>query len=636
MTPVALVVLAPAVVVGRLGEPMIEPPAPARRQRLAGAADFFVHSGSQCLGTKGHNAWGTIGQIITAGPDQCMVECRKKSACAGFVAVSSGKYAGKCIFRGGRIKEISNYTGDERDCYEHIGSPVSCLQEEGMRALLRGVKSPTVLRAVFHDAIDQSNLMLRNRESNVWEHMLGDYGGVDGCLYSPLDHGDVGVPQPSHNRNIPTHFHLPRKLCTSLCANLMQGTWLCSSLENCVVDLTVLMSLETIEAAGGRRVPMTWGRRKGDCKNVIATPFTKDPAKRATFINEPALRMAPSLTAIDEPQSFREVFRRLGFTPRDHVALMGAHSFGQVQVCAGGLNGIEHGPFCGNPDIITPNIVKASLSSKNGGSCTPTEAKGGQEGAVCWAKRGSWLRPSWHSDRGWTDYGFGDGGFFDTTPEVLDNDYFKLFANESFTTKDTCCGNFRNGECHRTGSMERVRHNGEGKRVSGWRLPGDSIGDQACTVKWCRSDRKGRTHMKSTFAWHEPAHNSVKKPYHFGMVKRVVRLAADWALLAHEDTRNIVQQFAGDESEFHEAFAQAWEKVIRRSSANLQVCTGEFKPTQAEIANWVKAANCLDSSKRCGMWSAARKQRRCRNPKFAKGCMLTCGLCSPEMRDDDR
>merc|ERR1711913_251543 len=113
----------------------------------------------------------------------------------------------------------------------------------------------------------------------------------------------------------------------------MKGTSLCSSHQSCVVDLTVLMSLEAVHKAGGPQIPMSWGRQKGDCKNMLVTPFSRDPSLIANYINQPALRMAPALTALDDPGSFRTAFDRLGFSPREQAALMGAHSLGQLEVC---------------------------------------------------------------------------------------------------------------------------------------------------------------------------------------------------------------------------------------------------------------------------------------------------------------
>merc|ERR1719482_2041711 len=126
------------------------------------------------------------------------------------------------------------------------------------------------------------------------------------------------------------------KLCNQLCSwEKYATTNLCASKANCEVDLRVLGALVTIESAGGPRIPMTWGRKKGKCGTMVVSEGKTAP--------EPALRFAPSLTGLDDADSFRTAFDRLGFSPKDQAALMGAHTFGKLAVCAGGLNGIEKG-----------------------------------------------------------------------------------------------------------------------------------------------------------------------------------------------------------------------------------------------------------------------------------------------------
>ena len=47
---------------------------------------------------------------------ECQAKCDELD-CTGFVHVNSGDYAGKCFFRGGRIKRPYSYAADDRDCY---------------------------------------------------------------------------------------------------------------------------------------------------------------------------------------------------------------------------------------------------------------------------------------------------------------------------------------------------------------------------------------------------------------------------------------------------------------------------------------------------------------------------------------
>lgn len=193
----------------------------------------------------------------------------------------------------------------------------------------------------------------------------------------------------------------------------------------------------------------------------------------------------------------------------------------------------------------------------------------------------------------------------------------------------------KNGDCQRTGSMVRVSRSSSGA-VQGkrWPLNGTLPGEQACTVGWCRSDRKGRSHMKSTVAWHEAPHDTVKKSTEHGVVKRVIRLAADWALLKDHETKKAVQDFAMDNDKFHITFAAAWKKVVDKTHSSLSMCTGPT-PTERQIEQETLAMKCVDSVKDCWKYKGSH---RCREPTWYHRCPVTCGRCTPEpdMRDDDR
>merc|ERR1719223_878159 len=491
-----------------------------------------------------------------------------------------------------------------------------------------------VIRAVFHDAIDSNNLLVKDSEG-VWEPFIGDdgYGGVDGCLYSPLTGGTTGLPKPSHNRNIPQEFPWALDICSSLCQSGMSGMAFCShGVESCVVDMTVLASLVVIESHGGPRMPMTWGRQRGNCERMLVTPFTRDQDDRITYGEYPGLRFAPDLTGIDDPTSFRTVFHDLGFDAVDQTALMGAHSFGQLQVCAGGLNGIEKGPFCSDPSLLHPPLSSSNMTPE----CKP------RIGTVsnCWKQSSSKLLPVFagmrdddvdddDSDEAEEDdedgndnfpekVGFGDGGFWDLTPTKFDNDYYKHFSANHFDEKDNCCGKIKRGYCHRRGRMVRItERNSEGRGVATEPIVGGS-----CSVEWCRSDRKGRTHMKSTKLWHEPQHDILKKPWHHGTTKRMIRLAGDWALLGSDETRAAVGRFASDQDAFFDAFAGAWAKVISKGHTELQSCTaaGEGELTEEQVQPLYAALTCQDSTSCTDEQSCTRSSIRARCPR-------KCGLC---------
>jgi len=232
---------------------------------------------------------------------------------------------------------------------------------------------------------------------------------------------------------------------------------------------------------------------------------------------------------------------------------MGAHSFGKLQVCAGGMNGIDMGPWCSNRSMLDPVVGNKQLVA-NG--CTPSL------GVVskCWKEENSEkLVPVFADKAGEVKKGFGDGGFFDRTPQKFDNDYFKLFAQETYDGKDICCGKIKGGTCHRGGKMVNL-------------VTGEQVGGP-CGHNWCRSDRKGRTHMKSLKTWAETDHDFVKKGYHHGVTKRMIRLSGDWALLGVDATRAAVARFAEDEAAFFSAFSLAFSKVLIKGHAELNGCS---------------------------------------------------------------
>eukprot|EP00747_Dinoflagellata_sp_TGD_P143241 gnl/TRDRNA2_/TRDRNA2_176360_c3_seq8.p1 gnl/TRDRNA2_/TRDRNA2_176360_c3~~gnl/TRDRNA2_/TRDRNA2_176360_c3_seq8.p1 ORF type:complete len:587 (+),score=52.74 gnl/TRDRNA2_/TRDRNA2_176360_c3_seq8:55-1815(+) len=481
-------------------------------------------------------------------------------------------------------------------------SQPSCVVEQALRYALRDYVQnlqafmiPKILRGVFHDALDFNNLASREGSTGEFKLIPGTYGGVDGCLFPTwrVD-GNTNNPEPAdgHNRNIgPKAFQPAVTVCKKLCeAQGVDGKGsLCSSLKNCQVDLMVLSSLMAVEIKGGPSMPMTWGRKQGDCKsganNDEVWPVVRIPN------DTPGLKVlasGPPTTAIDDAQSFRDAFEKLGFDATDQAALMGAHSFGKLEACAGGLNGIENGRFCNKPDKLDPplgpaNFVPGSDKRIGVGTCKP------KMGVVsgCWkgtvsAKNGSKLTPvnaviPAYARTGSAE-GFTDGGVWDRTPKKFDNDYFKVFANQSYDGKNNCCGRVRGRtggrSCHLVGRMARIIKGG--KDIEQW---DPNPGIDACSVDWCRHGYNSRrTILKTTRMWHEPADYSIVGKGH--PLKRLFRLAGDWALLGNQDTQAAVKRFAQNEQAFFKAWTEAWGKVLSKGYKDLGACSGDSNPAE--------------------------------------------------------
>lgn len=487
------------------------------------------------------------------------------------------------------------HSGKTASKSEHQGKAekltVSCQLETALRrAIASSGHLPTLLRFLFHDSVDEDNLMLLNNKTGFWEKVAdknGKYGGLDGCLYSTLK-GPAKIPfkrhpHPGHNRQLPNFIGFAEKTCRLMCRHSKAG--ICKSHDNCVVDVGVLGSFHALEreSGGGAVGTMSWGRRKGDCTRPVVTPFSKDKHKIKSYSSKPALGFAPMMKGMEKPEEFRSVFKRLGFSEVDQAALMGAHSFGKVRPCADGLNGVEYGPFCKKPEMLVPpinisNIIYAGNKDRSmgNGDCKP------KAGVVnnCWKQTNIGMQPMWIKMPGRKlTKGFGDGGFWDTTPMKFDNDYYKLFAHEEFKTKDVCCGKVKSGLCHRTGSMVRIL-----KRDKAGKSVGKTGSASACGVSWCRSDRKGRQHMKSTKAWHEPPPSFLKKATLHGTTLRMVRLPGDWALLHDSKTRAAVKLFAKDEKAWFKAFVEAWAKVTNKGYKHGELKTCDPTPSPEIVA----------------------------------------------------
>ena len=473
---------------------------------------------------------------------------------------------------------------------------ISCEAEQLVREILNEYGGapklllPKLLRFIFHDAVDENNLLIQKGGRYVpFRAPTGSiYGGLDLCLYSPLTQGTSGKPDPGHNRNVRMNREVI-KLCNAVCKDLNTG--LCE-LQNdkpkrCYTDMLAFSSIIVLEKHSKLSAPssMVWGRRGGECGNSIVTPFTKSREKLESYVGKPALNFAPALHAMDDPGTFSRVFAKLGFTPSEHVALMGAHSVGKISPCASGLNGIEKGNFCPMKKRYDPPIEMGNESPQ----CQPQKHVQGN----CWKPSGpkSYATPYYYFFRGGrTGYktGFADGGVWDHTPDSLDNEYYKLMYDEDYGGRTKCCGGKNQHGCHRRGKPV--------DRETGRKLPFSSL----CNINWCRSDRKGRTHMKSTKAWVEPRHSLLKLPYFRGTIVKMIRLAGDWALLGNNETQSILKRYAEDENEFHSNFAVAWDKVLRKGYFldELKTCSNVSGPKDAQLLTRLREYQAALSAKR--------------------------------------
>merc|ERR1712187_1097478 len=119
--------------------------------------------------------------------------------------------------------------------------------------------------------------------------------------------------------------------------------------DGCIVDMMVLGAIVAVKDADGPNMTMLWGRRKGDCPRLTCNDVScKDATK--------AIDVAPDMFALDDLESFRTTWGKLGFSAKDETALMGAHSFGKLNVCAGGLNGVMKGHSCNKSESMLPAI----------------------------------------------------------------------------------------------------------------------------------------------------------------------------------------------------------------------------------------------------------------------------------------
>jgi len=237
-----------------------------------------------------------------------------------------------------------------------------------------------IFRGLFHDAQDFNRLELQNRESGDFERMdpaeVGDYGGLDGCLYEPTQIGikmrnfkfdgkyelrdDVGREWANFNvqrralnidpmRIDRSHLHASEVACTHFCCDSSsplgeeEREGLCGAsgcrldahvtyLDHCMVDMTTFLGNIIIKDAKGPEVVMSWGRRQADCRNMFShkeIPQKYEPRRIGLH--------AAGLNFENAGHGVFQDFALMGFDEEGFAALMGAHSFGRLHKYSGDL-----------------------------------------------------------------------------------------------------------------------------------------------------------------------------------------------------------------------------------------------------------------------------------------------------------
>jgi len=440
----------------------------------------------------------------------------------------------------------------------------------------------SVIRSVFHDAQDHNSLKLKSIAGQTIDPVdsskFGEYGGVDGCLYVPLPNWNLrswihkkemnfGVDFITlHNDNDALVARTAGKFAVESCEILCctdalltteekhtlcgpelsickpktphpWDTWHVKKQEHkwthsmehllkdkCVVDMHVLGALLITKKADGPQIEMTWGRRQADCTKLFAASnVSKEFKPFPIWLNN-----AP-LNSFEHPHRFAEEFTRMGFSEREMTALMGAHSFGKLHKYAGDFAPrANHSGFCNSS------------------------------------------RKKW-----------GDGGYWDRTPDKLDNAYFRHLDTVDPAEKEVCCANHNKYGCRTSTSKS-------GKPMQFWN--GSLVPGNGCKHQWCmRSATPWNPRNKDEANWamlttQETMPQWNEKKYGKAPPVRRYMLAGDLALLEDSKARAAVKEFAKSEEAFHSAYKQAFDKAIKLGypSASLNTCSGP-RPSGAEL-----------------------------------------------------
>jgi len=437
----------------------------------------------------------------------------------------------------------------------------------------------SIIRSVFHDAQDHNNLVLEDETGRLYaidSAKSGIYGGVDGCLYIPFPNWHWGswIHKKELNYGLDfitlytdddaLHARVAGKFAIEACEILccteghlttaekhtlcgpelsicnpkvphswdtwhqhhQEPNWIHSMddmlKDKCVVDMHVLGAALVTKKVGGPQIEMTWGRHQADCNKRFQTSKASE-----TLRPFPIWLNAAPPGSFDSLHKVVEDFARMGFSEREMAALMGAHSFGKIH--------------------------------KYAGDFAPRQNHTG----FCNSNRTEW----------------GQGGYWDKTPDKLDNDYFKGLDTIDPAEKEVCCADRNQYGCRTTKSKP-------GAPMQFWN--GSVVPGQGCNHKWCmrsstpwyprnKDEAKGATltTQEAMPQWNE-------KKYGKAPPVRRYMLAADWALLESPLARAAVKEFAQSEEVFSSAYNQAFDKMTKLGypPAAINTCSGPRPQTE--------------------------------------------------------
>lgn len=141
--------------------------------------DFVRHQRSDCGGTEFDEFKDGFQGLV----GECLEKCRSLEGCTGFVRVNNanGTVIGKCFFKREKLKELTEYKADDRDCYERMRAPVVCASKVDIILVLDG--SGSIRRSGWNATKQAAKRLIRAFESLTSDVQVGTilFSGPNGA-----------------------------------------------------------------------------------------------------------------------------------------------------------------------------------------------------------------------------------------------------------------------------------------------------------------------------------------------------------------------------------------------------------------------------------------------------------------------